>query len=153
MFVEKEIEDKICALVREALGGVDGVKVEGAWSQYAAGEVKGEVATADHAVVAVATGSPQFESFTMTNADIPVALAVAVRREIAPDGAALCNICAPLSALLLRWQGGDVQELSTDNFRVDGVRLDSGDAPVFSPDNDVWTMERAFTVRGAPTKK
>lgn len=148
MIVEKETEEKICALIRARLSKIEGVKVCGAWSEAAAGKEKGEVDSPDHVVVAVAAGSLYFETFTVTTGDMPVAISVAVRQEIAPDGKKLLDVLGPIADLLIEWQGGKIDELSTENFKVDGVRLDSGDPPVFSPDVNVWRLDRALTVRG-----
>lgn len=148
MIVEKETEEKICALIRARLSKIEGVQVCGAWSEAALGQEKGKVDSPDHVVVAVAVGSIYFETFTVTAGDMPVAISVAVRQEIAPDGEKLLDVLGPIADLLIDWQGGEIDELSTDNFRVDGVRLDPGDPPVFSPDMNVWRLDRALTVRG-----
>ena len=149
MIIEKDTEEKICASLAAALKGFKGVKIEAAWAQSEPGGVKGEVSAADRIVVAVAAGSPQFESFTLPTADIPVAIAVAVRRETDADGAGIVAVMSAISDMLLKLQNGDVASLSTCKFRVDGVRLDSGDAPRFTSGPDVWAVERTFTVRGS----
>lgn len=148
MFVEKETEEKICALIRARISRIEGVKVCGAWSEAAAGQEKGKVDSPDHVVVAVAAGSLYFETFTVTTGDMPVAITVAVRQETAPDGEKLLDVLGPIADLLIEWQGGKIDELSTENFRVDGVRLDSGDPPFFLPDANVWRLDRILTVRG-----
>lgn len=145
--VERDLEDKIVALLRERLTGV---RVESSWGHSPEGEVKGEDSPEDSVVVAVAVGAPAWDAYLEPCCSIPVALAITVRRETAPDAARLAEVAEPIANLLLALQMDveSVGPLSSENFSADGVRVEGGSAPTFSASANVWHISRAFTVRG-----
>lgn len=149
--IEKEIEAKVAALLVSALAGIDGVRVEGSW-QTDSSAVKGEESPSDKVMVGVATGSPSFESFGFPACDIPVSVACVIRHELSPGGDALSEVMERIATLFLSLQFCESErvheDLSTDNFTANGVRVDPGEAPVYDREEKTWTVTRSMTVRG-----
>lgn len=148
MLIESEIEAAIIAKLKTALEGVPGVRIEGAWQAAADGEVKGEENPSDRVIVGVAVGAPSYETYLTPMAEIPVALAVVVRRELAPTAAEVAEVMAPIARVLLGYQFDEPDGLSTDHFRADGVRLDPGEPPAYVAARKVWRVTRSFSVKG-----
>lgn len=146
--IESEVEKRVIALLAAAFEDVDGVRIEGAWQTAAEGEVKGEESPTDRVVVGVAVGAPSFDTYQTPTAEIPVALAIVVRRELAPTADALAETVGRVSDVLLRLQVDAPDALSSARFRADGVRLDAGEPPVFNVARNVWSVARSFTVKG-----
>lgn len=148
--VEAELEDKILSVMRQALEGMD-VSFEGSWAESREGEVKGEESAEGAALLSVAVGALAYESFLTPIADLQVALVLSVRREFCPNAAELRAYFGAIEKKLVAWQMKAEKcctELSSAHFRVDGIRLDPGDAPVFVPGAGVWRLTRPFAVRG-----
>lgn len=148
MPVEAEIEAAVVAKLKDALAGVQGVRIEGAWQTTAEGEVKGEENPSDRVIVGVAVGAPSYETYQTPTAEISVALAVVVRRELAPTAAEVAAVMEPISRVLLGYQLDEPDGLSTNHFRADGVRLDSGEPPAYVAARKVWRVTRSFSVKG-----
>ena len=145
--VEKDLEDSVATLLRDRLPGV---RVVTSWSQADDGTVKGVETPSDSILIAVAAGAPTWDAYLVPSCSIPVALAITIRRETAPDAAALATVMEPIANLLLAMQL-DVdacEPLTSVNFSADGVRLDGGDPPQYNSTSAVWRVSRSFTVRG-----
>ena len=149
--IDRALEEKVAAAVAAALLPRDGVKIVGAYEAAEAGEVKGEEKPEDGVVVAVAVGAPAWDTYLVPSCSVPVALALTVRREVAPTGDALEELMTPIASLLIELQRDATavaRLLSCDEFTADGVRVDGGTPPRFARATNVWTIERTFTVRG-----
>lgn len=151
-FLEMEIEERTIDILRNTLSGVaPGITFTGAWAQVAEGEVKGEEKPADSIAVAVAVSAPQWDDYLSPVLSIPVSVAVAVRRETSPTGAALAAVCAPLSNLLRNFQqdiDATTENFLTASFVCNGFRFNGGPPPVFNKASGAWTFTRQFTLRG-----
>ena len=145
--IEKDIEESVAALLRSRLHSV---RIGTTWEQSPAGEVKGEEHVEDDAVIAVAASAPQWDAWLVPACTVAVALAVSVRREVAPDAAALAAIMEPISNLLIALQldVAACEPLSSQNFSCDGVRSDGGPPPTFVDKSNVWRVARSLTLRG-----
>ena len=149
---EADVEAALISLIsaRLASAGVARCTVTGSWSQVPGGEVKGEERPADEIAVAVAVGAPQWDAYLSPVCTIPAAIAITVRREVAPTGAALAAAVAPVAAMLNNLQADvtAVDDLSTATFTADGVRVDGGEPPAFMPQANVWRVARSLSIRG-----
>ena len=149
---EAQVEAALVELISERLtsAGVKGCTVTGSWSHVPDGEVKGEDKPADKITIAVAVGAPQWDEYLNPACAIPAAIAIVVRREIAPTGAALVATVAPIAAMLNKLQADvtAVDALSTPMFGADGVRVDGGQPPAFMPQTNTWRITRSLSIRG-----
>lgn len=147
VFVEKNLEDAIVNMLRDALPGV---RVESSWGQVPEGEEKGVETPDDGVAIAVAVGAPEWDRYLVPSCSLPVALAVTVRRETAPDAAALSRVMAPIANMLFELQSNVAATwpLSIPGFNCGGVRVDGGTPPAYSAASGIWRMTRSFTVRG-----
>lgn len=152
MIVEKELENKIVATLAAALGGK--YTVVGSWGVSPDGTVKGEETPADKVAIAVAVGAPQWDKYLVPSCSMPVAISVAIRREVAPTAAELETVMSPISDFLMDLQldFDAANALSTDHFSSDGAQLNGGPPPAFSEATNIWRITRSFTVRGVPAK-
>ena len=151
--IDRATEEKVAAAVAAALLPRNGVKIVGAYEAAEAGEVKGEETAADGIVVGIAVGAPAWDAYLVPSCSMPVALSVAVRREVAPTGDALEKVMAPISNLLMQLQHDATavdRLLTSEEFQADGVRVDGGPPPSYSSAKHAWTVARTFTVRGVP---
>ena len=151
--IDRAIEEKVVAALAAALLPRNGVKIVGAYEAAEAGEVKGEEKPEDGVVVAVAVGAPAWDTYLVPSCSVPVALALTVRREVAPTGDALEQVMAPISNLLMQLQHDATavdRLLTSEEFQADGVRVDGGPPPSYSSAKHAWTVVRTFTVRGVP---
>lgn len=146
--IEKDLEQKLVgifsALNLQSLG------VSGFWQSAALGTVKGLESGENAAELVVRARPLGFESFTLPKADLSVDLSLAVRVELAADGAALADYFAPIDALLKQWQlsiSAVKSDLTLVNFAPVGFRLDGGDAS-FDSTLSAWSVRQSFTVRG-----
>jgi len=150
MIVDKEIEDKIVATLATALGG--NYHITGAWGVSPDGTVKGEETPADKVAIAVAVGAPAWDTYLVPSCTMPVALSVAIRREVAPTAAELETVMSPISDFLMDLQldFDAANALSSTHFSCDGVQVNGGPPPVFSEKTNIWRVTRTFNVRGVP---
>ena len=98
----------------------------------------------------VAASPPQYDAFTVPSCSIAVGIAVEIRRETAPDGAALAAVVEPIAAVLNGLQADveNVAALSSESFDADGARLDGGQPPMFDATANAWRIVRPLTIRG-----
>lgn len=140
--LEKAIIDAVAAL------GLDGVALTGAWQ--GAGEVKGVENASARAVCAVSVRPRTYETFTTPRADFAASLALAVRREMCPDGSALSGIADPILEMLDGWQRS-IETLrgavKVERLGICGLRLDGGEV-AFDEGRGAWTVSQTFTIRG-----
>jgi len=150
MIVEKELEEKIVATLAAAFG--DKYHVVGAWGVSPDGTVKGEETPADKVAIAVAVGAPQWDKYLVPSCTMPVALSVAIRREVAPTAAELETVMSPISDFLMDLQldVSAAEALSSEHFTSDGAQVNGGPPPVFSEKTNIWRVTRTFNVRGVP---
>ena len=152
VFVEMEIEEKVLAILQAA---ITGVKVTSSWQQLDEGEVKGEEKPDDTVVVAVAASAPEWDGYLNPVCSIAVTITVAVRREIAPTGAALAAVAAPIAAFVVKHQQ-DVSladDFTTESFRCDGFLATGGTPLMFTATTGIWTFTRQFTLRGTVSEE
>ena len=144
--VEKDLEQSIAAL----FANIQGAKIITAWGSVPQGEVKDELTPAAGVVISIAAAPPQYDAFTVPSCSIAVAVVVEIRRETAPDGAALAAAIEPIAAVLNGLQANveNVAALSSESFDADGARLDGGQPPTFVTTANVWRVVRSFTIRG-----
>jgi hypothetical protein len=155
MLIDKQLEEKVIEMLRAKLASLSPVRFSGAWSYVPAGSVKGEETPEDSISIGVAVGAPVWDQYTVPTCSMPVALAVVIRRETAPDGAALAGIAESIADALqdLQLDAEAVsRSLTSENFDANGVRLDGGPAPTFVRTTNVWRFTRSFTVRGVVHK-
>ena len=146
--LEQAVVAKIAALKLAAL------KVDGTLAPAADGEVKGTEGADFAAFAKVSASLGAFETFSHSKADVAVKIALSVRVELAPDGAALAEYTEPLQTLLDEWQLSIEcvhDDLSVEGFRPVGVRVDGGDISL-DREAGVWRVEQTFTVRGIVQK-
>jgi len=154
--IEQDVEAKIIE-VFEALDGMPaGVSIEGAWQPSATGEVKGlETEGGGSCRIAVAVGAPSWANWTVMSADLPVAIALSVRRDLAPTAAEVAQVLAPIAAKLIEWQMDDgaeslIAELSTETFEICGIQLEPGEPPEYDAKRHAWFVTRSFALKGTP---
>ncbi len=146
--VERELEKAIIDAV--AALGIEGVALTGAWQGAASGAVKGVESASARAVCAVSVRPRTYETFTTPRADFAASIALAVRREMCPDGAALSGIAGPILEMLDGWQksiGTLRAALPVDRLGICGLRLDGGEV-AFDEGRGAWTVSQTFTIRG-----
>ena len=151
--IEKDLERAVMARVVAAVPGT--VQVSGMWQPSAAGAVKGVERAEATAYVSVAVAPRSHETFATPKADFPVAVALEVRQELCPDGAALADFTERIFAVLEGWQmslPAMQADLTVPGFSPVGLRLDGGNV-AFSDAARAWTVTQSFTVRGVVMTK
>jgi hypothetical protein len=155
--IEKQVEEKIAGMISGFLADATKFlnlsvnwRVVNAWGVAPDGAVQGESTPVDDAVVGVAVGAPRWENYLNPTAEMTVALSIGIRREVAPDAAALEAVMRPVSYFLsgLQLDVARAEELTTENFSVGGVRVDGGPPPSFNSSTNMWRVTRTFVVRG-----
>jgi len=152
--IEQQIEACVLAKIQSLATWPAGTVFDGAWQAAAAGEVKGEEAAGTAVKIAVATGAVMWADYTIPSGEIPVAIAVTVRRDLCPDGSALSDVLSPIMAKLVAWQlDADLcsTDLSVSSAAVVGFRLDAGDPPSYDSARKSWAVVRSFTLKIVPT--
>lgn len=151
--IEKDLERAVMARVGAAVP--ETVQVSGVWQPSAMGVVKGEEKAGAMAYATVAVAPRSHETFATPKADFAVAVALVVRQELCPDGAALADFTEHILAVLEGWQmsvSAMQADLSVPGFAPCGLRLDGGNVK-FSDAARAWTVTQSFTVRGVVTTK
>lgn len=156
MMFEKEIESRIVGAV-EALA-LPGLKVRGAWQDVPEGEVKDVEGSDSPAALFVAASPRQFETFGLPICSMEVQLALVVRIERCPTGAALETYARPILSLLQSWSlglscsedCGFAVEPTADGegFAPGGVQLSTGEGPSHDASSATWSVAFSFTLRG-----
>lgn len=152
--IEFDIESRVLDVLRALAEWPAGTFFDGAWQSAAAGEVKGEEPSGAAVKIAVATGAVMWADYTIPSGEIPVAIAVTVRRDLCPDGSALSDILSPIMAKLVAWQlDGELAatDLSVQSAAVVGFRIDAGDPPSYDSTRKSWAVVRSFTLKIVPT--
>lgn len=149
MIPELEIEHQVLiAFAQENLPSA------GALSTAAEGAIKGIETCDAKAFMAVAVSAPAYAAYLAPNCEFAVSLALTVRRETSPNGAALVAFLEPISNTLMRLQA-DAEyvrsALSSEHFCADGVLLEGGQGPIFDKDSNSWTITRQFSLKGIIT--
>lgn len=153
--VEKALEESLGVLISERLSEVDAlvdtsIRITTAWSHSPDGEEHAVEQPSDEVTIAIAAGAPQWDEYLVPSCSIPVALAVSIRRECAPDAKAVAQIMEPIANIILALQldVAAVEPLSSENFSADGVRADGGNAPTLDTSTNTWRITRSLIVRG-----
>lgn len=127
MIAEKTIESAIIAKLNSL--GFSSAWITGGWQSCAVGDTK--VEPKDALCVIDVTAKPRSYDTYMTPAcEISVDIAMSIRDELAPNGAAVAAYAEPLFNLLQSWQMSLATartDLAITDFVVAGVRLDGGD--------------------------
>ena len=147
--IEKSIEANIIAAI-QALG-LTGLVVRGAWQAAAEGEVK-DTEDSSPAALAVAVSPRSFETFGFGICSMDVTLALVVRIDLCPTGAALETFVDPIANLLQKWNltldcTNDCN-LGTDGFTPGGLQMSGGSGPETDREACVWSVAFNFTIRG-----
>lgn len=148
--IEKDIEARIIAAI--AALNLPGLDIRGAWQSVDAGNVKGEESADAPAALAVAVSPRAFETFGICVATMEVALALSVRADLCPTGAALETYAAPIAAMLDDLNiNMDIDHdcgMAVDGFKPKSVQVSGGSGPVFDRDAGAWAVTWNFTLRG-----
>lgn len=122
-----DLEVKLEQYFTGALGECCAVDFQRSWGTAAPGEVFGAERRADAVKFAIAATGPVYETYLTPTAEITVALAVACREELFPDRIKVVELAGiierSLLALQLDMAGQYLAGISSESFRVDGVRL------------------------------
>ncbi len=151
--IEKDLERAVMARIADA--APETVQVSGMWQPSAAGVVKGVERAEAMAYASVAVAPRSHETFATPKADFAVAVSLAVRQEMCPDGAALADFTERILAVLEGWQmslPALQADLTVPGFAPAGLRLDGGNV-AFSDATRAWTVTQSFTVRGVVMTK
>lgn len=156
--IEKSIEANIISAI-QALNLTD-LTVSGAWQAENEGEVKGTEESSP-AALAVAVAPRSFETFGFGICSMEVAIALTVRTDLCPTGAALETYVDPVANLLQTWN------LTMDcahpcgmavegKFEPGGLQMSGGSGPDLDSEAGVWSITFNLTLRGtlldAPTE-
>ena len=130
MLIQKDIEAKMLAQIREACEKFDFVTVRGAWEEAFFGLTRwSEGEGNEDAFVSIALGTPARNTPANPVATIAANVSVFVRCECDPRGEKLTLICETLQNLFERWIMEDFGALDIPEFSVDGVAIASGTSP------------------------
>lgn len=155
MMIEKTIEANIIAAV-EALG-LPGLVVRGAWQPAAVGKVKGEeTESSAPAALAVAVAPRALEQFGFGICSMDVRLALAVRADLCPTGAAIETYAEPIADLLETWNATmdcdhDCGLAVAGRFQPGGLQMTGGEGPTFDRQLAIWSVTFSFSLRGVAT--
>lgn len=147
--IEKSIEANIIAAI--AALDLPGLDIHGAWQAAAEGEVK-DTEDSSPAALAVAVSPRSFETFGFGICSMDVTLALVVRIDLCPTGAALETFVDPIANLLQKWNltldcTNDCN-LGTDGFTPGGLQMSGGSGPETDREAGVWSVAFNFTIRG-----
>lgn len=129
MLIQKDIEAKMLARIREACEKFDFVTVRGAWEEAFFGLTRWSEDGGSDAFVSVALSTPTRQAPTDPTATMSANVSVFVRCECDPRGEKLCELCEILQELFERWITSEMDALDIPEFSVDGVALASGASP------------------------
>lgn len=149
--IEKEIEKAVLGALHAL--NLDRVDIGGFWQSAPAGEVKGAEKPDARAVLRVVASPMAFDTFSSSKANISVAIALVIRKEMSPGGEAIEELSAPISAMLEGWHMSiDLvkNDFAVPGFVPCGLRLDGGEP---SNSAEAWAVTQKFTLRGVVNKR
>ena len=151
--IEKQIEQAVLESI--AALAMDGLDIQGIWQPAENGSVKGSEDPNAKAILRVVAAPRSFDTFSSPKVNVPVSIALTVRKETAPDGEALSAYTQPLFDLLQEWQmsvDSVKNDFTTMNFSPFGIRVDGGDIGFSGEPRNCWTITQKFTLRGVVRK-
>jgi len=153
MIAEMEIEEKLKAQFGAALAStatLPSLRTVGVWDVMNDGEVK-SCGGNEAATIAVAVGIRNYDTFQTPTANFACSLALAVRRDACPTGAAIADLIEPLLAKIHGWNADEdsvYDDLTTEHFFPAGFQLVGGPGPVYENASGCWTISIDFNIKG-----
>lgn len=152
MLIEKELEGKILTALADCLPADVKATVVGFWQPTALGEVKGWEDSDSAALLEVAVGLGQQETFSNPVVSFNVAVALAVRLELDAQAENILKLVEPISELFKDWMAATYQQtftaLDVDGLSVDGVGV-AGEVPQLDPNAKVARVGWSLTLSGS----
>lgn len=156
--ISKDLEAKLIDALTTALETLperQDVHIFGAWQPSLAGTIKNAETAAAAAVVYVALGTMQRQTFTAPTASITGAVTLTVRFERDVTGNMFFSIAERIEALLLGWQGeafrGAFTALDVPGYSVGDIDVQGGSAPELASDAHTLSVSWPFTIHGTET--
>ena len=150
------LEAKVINAINGALSGLDiPIQVFGAWQTSAFGYLKNEQDESAVAIISVAVGTQQRETFSVGSVRFSGAVSLSVRVELDTAGNALLAISERIEALFRAWQGATYQQafdaFDVEGFQAGDISLSGGNPPQFNFADKTVTVDWPFTISGSDT--